>query len=73
MAWDDLTVDQQLAARELARRYRQEKSATTLPSYVWIKRAFPEAEKMPQNTFIAFGRAVLDACKALQTRRGTSS
>ncbi len=65
--WDYLTEEQQLEAREMAVAYSQQ-NPRTLPTYAWLKRYSDSAKTMNHNTLIAFGRAVLDACKELQQR-----
>ncbi len=65
MNWNYLTEEQQYEARELAVAYRRERPRT-LPTYGWIKEHSDTVAKMPHNTFIAFSRAILDACKAVR-------
>ncbi len=67
--WDELTEEQLLEARELALIYTQQ-NARTLPTYEWLKRHCESAKTMPHNTLIAFGRQVLEGCKAIQRYRG---
>ncbi len=66
-AWNELTEEQTYAARELAVEFHQH-NPRTLPTYAWMKRHSETAAALPHVKLIAFGRVVLDACKALQMR-----
>lgn len=70
MSWDTLTIEQTIAAKELARAYHSA-NPNTLPTYAWMKRYSQIAAELPHTTLIAFGRVVLDACKALQKRKAS--
>ncbi len=67
-SWDYLTEAQHAEARKLAVVFTSEVNPNTLPSYDWIRRNSETAKTMPHRTFVAFGRAVLNAIKAQQVR-----
>lgn len=71
-AWNELTEEQTYAARELASEFYHNVNPRTLPSYMWMKRNSELAASLPHMKFVAFGRVVLDACKALHTQRRAS-
>ncbi len=64
VAWDTLTEEQTYEARELAAAFHQV-NPRTLPTYEWMRRNSETVAGLPHNKLIAFGRVVLDACKAL--------
>ncbi len=71
-AWQDLTEEQMYEARELAAAYHRD-HPRTLPTYSWMRHYSDTVAALPHNTLIAFGRVVLDACKALHMSTKTES
>lgn len=70
-AWNDLTEEQTLAAKELGITFFEEVNPRTLPTYEWMRRNSDVAKGMKHEKLIAFGRIVLDTCKARQKARNT--
>lgn len=63
--WQNLTEEQIYEARELAATFYRQVNPRTLPTYSWMRHHSATVAALPHNTLIAFGRVVLDACKAL--------
>lgn len=64
MSWDALTEEQKREARKVAAAFHAE-NPRTLPTYDWMRTKSKTAATLPHNKLIAFGRVVLDTCKAM--------